>query len=1027
MPIYLKKFQDFDQLAKTFSEDLHFTGKPVFQPTFILGCGTGQKEYIKEKLASSHGIAANLKFLSATGLLNYVLEGLIAEGDEVLLDMEAMSWKIFQLLQTEESLAVLEEVKKYCDGSEQKRMGLAVKTAQLFIKYQEEVPDLLREWQENKNKPSDWQEFLYRKLLDSEKEVADKTLSLEKLKKALEKKDNQERLRTLIPEVYLFEPEELSKSERELVKMLAEHLNINSYFLEVCSTTIANPVSSNWGVYGVNKIKELEKSAEVSHERSATSGNESLLIKIQTDFFNDSEPDRNFTAKEKDNSLLVYNSFTRVREVEALYNYLVKLVNQNGDIGARDIMVVIPNLHSYIAPIKTIFETTGFRFPYSIISRGFTPEDSFWSSLEQVIKFSEDQFTASGVYELVENKWIQEAFGFQDLDKIKLAIDRANIRRTYCGSKEDESHYSSWNYGLKRLIYGYSLGSETEIADPEDEREQMYPVDFAEGSDAQDLFRLYEFVEMLQSLIAEKNKTVTVAKWEAFCLQTAENFLNPEGWQLKKLQDLLENIRTGKSVSALEIDFSTWFFRFRELLKSEDVGRMTAGGGIIFSGLYPGVALPKKVVAFLGMNFREFPHKQIKIDFDKSNTSSNIHTDRDRYAFLKIFQNAREHVLLSYIGQDAKTNSEKPSSGVVDQLLDYAKNYTDQELTVKHKLHAYNSIYYPGDYRYFTYLANAQKAVIPKKVKEEESVEEKQDVFLFELVNFFKDPFKAHYNKTLGIYYDDEKTLRDTELFGLEKLEEWRVKQEMFDRFIEEEIEFSAEELKIEIEKIRKQFVIEGLLPLRKRGLKYLHEAWPKVTALKRALKNRAAANPKKQNLQVEIGKYVLYGEVYLTSRGEGLFFTVSNHKEKYRLEAYLKFLTLKASGTSDKLIYFALDKDQVVEKEILDASLSVEDARDILYDFIKMMKENLEELKAFCLDFGSIEEINKLQNKEDLLKFIKNKIDTYEKYERGLYPSKYFLNEHRRHNYFYSDYFLNNYKDQCYKVFEKLNQSFPA
>src|SRR5690606_7266650 len=406
-----------------------------------------------------------------------------------------------------------------------------------------------------------------------------------------------------------------------------------------------------------------------------------------------------------------------------------------------------------------------------------------------VLSFNEDSFTASGVYGLAENKWIKQAFGFQDLDMIKEAIDVANIRRTYCGEKEDESCYSSWQFGLKRLIYGYCLGNQEDIIDPEDREETILPVDFFEGEKAQDLFRLNRMVEMLHDFINVKSEVKNTNDWEAFCLQIAENFLCPESWQLKKLKELLEGTGTKNPDSEFQIGFAAWFFRFRELLEEEGVSRISGNAGILFTGLYPGNALPKKVVAFLAMNFRQFPRKRIELDFDRTQTNIEepslkkfSRSDWERYVFLKIFQSAGEQVLFSYIGQNAKNNAEIPASGVVDQVLDYAGHYTTEDLIVKHKLHAHSTIYYQNKKHYFSYLAHAKKADLPKKQKiAEEVVTETTDVFLFELEQFYKNPIKHYYNKTLGIYYKKEDSLRDTELFGLGNLEKWSMKSRLFE------------------------------------------------------------------------------------------------------------------------------------------------------------------------------------------------------------------------------------------------------
>ena len=136
-----------------------------------------------------------------------------------------------------------------------------------------------------------------------------------------------------------------------------------------------------------------------------------------------------------------YNSFTKLREVEALYNYLVKTVDSvnkaKGNLGARDIAVYVPQLDPYIPAIKTVFDTAPHKFPYTLVSKGFSREEGFWSALEQVLDFEEEHFTAPAVFNLLECAPIQKSFGFSsELDLLRKAFLEANIRREYKG-KED--------------------------------------------------------------------------------------------------------------------------------------------------------------------------------------------------------------------------------------------------------------------------------------------------------------------------------------------------------------------------------------------------------------------------------------------------------------------------------------------------------------------------------------------------------------------------------------------------------------
>ena len=206
-------------------------------------------------------------------------------------------------------------------------------------------------------------------------------------------------------------------------------------------------------------------------------------------------------------------------------------------------------------------------------------------------------FTAPKVFNLLEIQPIQKSFGFTDLDLLRKAFIDANIRREYKGDEELETNTVSFKNGLERLVYGFCLGDETPV---EIEGNKIWPVDIAEGADAQDLFRLYHLVELLNELVEKKKEQRTATQWHSELIQIAEDFLQPEERQEQRLASLMENL-IALETSEEEVEFRTFFHRLKDHLQNQDIAQITGHGGIVFSGLYPGVSMPKKVVAFLGL------------------------------------------------------------------------------------------------------------------------------------------------------------------------------------------------------------------------------------------------------------------------------------------------------------------------------------------------------------------------------------------------------------------------------------------
>src|SRR5690606_3487224 len=220
--------------------------------------------------------------------------------------------------------------------------------------------------------------------------------------------------------------------------------------------------------------------------------------------------------------------------------------------------------------------------------------------------------------------------------------------------------------------------------------------------------------------------------------------------------------------------FKTFYHRLKDHLQQQDVQQIRGSGGIVFSGLYPGQSTPKKIVAFLGLNFKEFPRKSQELSFDLLTNGDRLESgDTDRGAFLQAFLNAEEKVLLSYIGQNVKDNSEIPASSIISEIQDYAEKKGKKIKEVKHALHAYNSKYFKEEKDYFTYLIGKDSKLDLHK-KASDALQKPEKISLFSLESFLKDPFKHYYQKVLGVYYQDDVNLPEWEMFEPDKLEKWK-------------------------------------------------------------------------------------------------------------------------------------------------------------------------------------------------------------------------------------------------------------
>ncbi|MBO2546021.1 exodeoxyribonuclease V subunit gamma [Salegentibacter sp. BDJ18] len=944
----------------------------VFQPVHIITPNKAQHQWLKEKLAEELGFIANLEQYN----LNSFFKKLIGSLDPTTKDKprkEKFIWKLFSEMGKAEFKNLFQKIKTYCGEDEIKRLALAQKLAGLFEDYLEFDPE--GRWKESTDKEDlEWQLWLFEKCEFEQLQIspAQFEILLRRNPKVLEK----------FHSLYLFGNLEISPLHLKYLKALAE---VENFRLHIYRTHLRfdhkeNPLAQNWGDHLTRTNNQLNQLGNLPENPTLPEA-DNLLGRIQKDILTDS------ISKElpKDDSILIYNSFTRVREVEALYNYLVKTVDESeGKLGARDIMVCMPSLDPYISAIKTVFDSAPYKFPYTLVSRGYSREESFWTALEQVLSFEKEDFTAPGVFNLLEMQPIQKSFDFQDLDLLKKAFIDANIRREYEGDEELETNYASFSYGLNRLIYGFCLGSEEPV---EIGGKKMYPVDIAEGQQANDLFRLHHLVELLNNFLKIKAEKQSAADWHTKLMEIADEFLEPEEWQQKHFLDLMLELGGMEASAGEKIEFKTFFFRLKDQLLNKDLQQLKGQGGITFSGLYPGMIMPKKVVALLGLNFKEFPRRSQELSFDLLPENKKPETRiLDRGAFLETFLNAEQKVLLSYIGQNVKDNSEIPSSSLINELQDYVEKTGAKIKEVKHHLHSYNSKYFVEDKDYFTYLiGNDNKLNTGKKATE--SQKKAEVIHLFSLENFLKDPFKHYYHHVLNIYYQDDVNMPDWEMFEPNKLEEWNIKYSVLNQ-----------NLKVELDPVEQREILinNGMIPLKTPGEIVVDDSQRKVRLLTEKLCEISSDEISEIEFDLpfyfeESGNHILKCKIPMLG-GQGLYLSVSKLKSKYKLAAYLKYLTLVAADKASQLNYFLLEEGEKEAKIISYSGLMTkEQARQILRDWLSLYLKNFERIQAFSPEFDFAindlgEELNDLQIK------INNKFER----PYGFFPSDYLKAEYR-------------------------------
>lgn len=966
MAFQLQVSNSLDQLAEQLCIDMQDNVQEVFQPIYIVTQTDGMNNWLKQQIAKKNGIAANCIFLKPNDLINKIYFLLDGKAKQTL-SAEHMNWLLFMLLDDDDFIQKFPAISAYYKNGELdrdvKRMALAEKIADLFEQYQIYRPEMIQAWNEDidcNNEDEQWQKALWQNAKKLTDKIPDKSKIGNDIKMALLKPELRERLQQKLPVIYLFGISIITDYHLTILKQIAISVNINYLFLNpapyiywfddkseklisllrknskinVDLVSTGNPLLLGWGKITQDTFSLLFKNETLidayQHLKTIPQISNTLLQNVQLSIYKN-EPVCNDTsippALISDGSITINSCYSPAREVEVLYNYLVHLVDKRKEkISSGDIVVMVSDIDHYASYIKAIFNNAPYKFRYAIADESYAASDSISNTLNAVLSITEANFTAKEVVQLLDSSFIRNRFNITDIALITAVVNEANIRFGFEGNIEDDSVYISWQYGLQRIMYGICISGGLEFSIGEED--SFYPLENTEGNTAHELIRFVHFVDQLIASIKQRKQERSIGEWVKYAVQILHNFIceDEETTEENYLQLLkqLENYNAITDLFTDKVSYEVFTNNFLGTLTHLTKKNSFAIGGITFCSLIPMRSIPFKVVALLGLNFNKFPRKDNTLSFNLMEKNPkpgdrNI-KENDKHLFLETLLSAKDYLYISYIGQSIKNNSVIPPSTLVDELTDYIiscaedpKNVRAQLIT-RQPLHSFSRQYNGDNQKLYCYLKNTKSThTLLNPAKKNEPVIFKE-VGLDTLIDFLKNPVKGYFNKVLGIYYrDEESVLRNTELFELDDLQRWPLKNQL--------LKINNDQ---KIQTLQNKQVKTGILPLKNMAGVAL-QIVETVVAPVRNLFEELVGIEKEESLYVEInvGEYKLKGSVNNIYGNKLIAVSWSDRENKYLLEAYVRYLILLAAGKEIKL-HFISSKKQCV---FTGTSISKEDA----------------------------------------------------------------------------------------------------
>jgi exodeoxyribonuclease V gamma subunit len=567
---------------------------------------------------------------------------------------------------------------------------------------------------------------------------------------------------------------------------------------------------------------------------------ETLLARIQADIRGDQsppgpplpgEPDARPALDPSDRSIQVHACHGRARQVEVLRDGVLHVLEDDPTLEPRDVIVMCPDIETFAPLIQATFgsgrveeaddddrELARKRLPdlrVRLADRSLRQTNPVLGVVSQVLELADQRVTASQVLDLTDREPVRRRFRFDDDDVARMQdwVVASGIRwgldSAHRGEfKLDALNEGTWRAGLDRILLGVAMTEE-------DRRlvAGVLPLDDVESGAIDLAGRLSECVDRVQTAVDALSEAQTIDGWAAAIADAADALTSTserDSWQRAELQRLLDDVlgeATGDGQpSTAELELAD----VRGLLADRLRGRPTRAnfrtGHLTICTLVPMRSVPHRVVCVLGLDDGEFPRKAPRGGDDLMLEDPHV-GDRDlrfedRQMLLDALMAAREHLIITYTGNDERTNLPRPPAVPIGELLDMADRTVSraegparEQILVHHPLQ-------PFDPRNFTdgklaprgpwsfdrvalegaRAINGERAAPGRFLPGPLPVLEGSVIELQDLIRFVQHPVRAFLRLRLGVSVSDSlDAVQDALTVELDGLAAWGVGQRLLD------------------------------------------------------------------------------------------------------------------------------------------------------------------------------------------------------------------------------------------------------
>jgi len=468
----------------------------------------------------------------------------------------------------------------------------------------------------------------------------------------------------------------------------------------------ANRLLASWG----QDVRELQPvlgaGDHADHHHPVEQRTGSLLARLQADVRADRQapgaplpgrPDARPLLAAGDRSVQLHACHGHARQVEVLRDVILHLLEDDPTLEPRDVIVMCPDIETFAPLIQATFGagrvSAGDDDEAEALPAGDRPRDlrvrladralrqtnPLLGVVARLIELGRERVTASQVLDLVDRPPVRRRFALDDGDVERLEgwVADSGIRwgldpAHRAPFRLDVLPAGTWRAGLDRVLVGVAMTEEGNRL-----FEGVLPLDDVDSAAIDLAGRFAELVERLGASLHALSGAQTIEAWTqaiAGAVDALTATAPSEAWQRSEVDRVLDDVVSEAGGAGTPLALG----EVRALLAERLQGRPTRAnfrtGHLTVCTLMPMRSVPHRVVCLLGMDDGVFPRSSPRdgddLMLDDPHVGDRDPRTEDRQLLLDALLAATDRLVVTYTGNDERTNTPRPAAVPIGELLD---------------------------------------------------------------------------------------------------------------------------------------------------------------------------------------------------------------------------------------------------------------------------------------------------------------------------------------------------------------------